>query len=271
MFTDFFLFCRQFGALEVFFPGAQARAWNCMAPLSSCWLFFICSFLPACMATPVVMWRPSRHVDFSLKSFHSNSICHMCSAPARGGVMGRHIYFFSHFQDDITSSFSYKAALLRCGGIQETRKKNHNPRIKEHDIFYLDTKNEISLTMFIDFFSFRSQFGPLKFFSLEPKLALETPWRPSRHDDFFLHFFFLACMHGDPLVMWRPSCHVDFSLTFLHSNSISHMCSAPALALGVMGAPYLLLFPFPRRYHELFSHKAALLRCGGIQETRKKS
>ena len=77
----------------------------------------------------------------------------------------------------ISRAFSYKAALLSCGGLQEKRKKrerkkerkkkrkrkrikqNHNYGIKEHDISYLDTKNEISLKMFIVFISFRRQFG----------------------------------------------------------------------------------------------------------------
>ena len=100
---------------------------------------------------------------------------------------GRQIYFFFSFVKTISWAFSYKAALLRCGGLQEKRKKknikkkekkkkkkerkkerkkkkrikqrNHNYGIKEHDISYLDTKNEISLKMFIIFISFRRQFG----------------------------------------------------------------------------------------------------------------
>ena len=41
-------FLRQFGAPDVFFPGAPACTWNCMAPLSSYWfnlLSFFFSFL----------------------------------------------------------------------------------------------------------------------------------------------------------------------------------------------------------------------------------
>ena len=94
------------------------------------------------------------------------------------------------FVKTISRAFSYKAALLRCGGLQEKRKnknqkkkkkrererkrerkkrkkkkrkrikqRNHTYGIKEHDISYLDTKNEISLKMFIVFISFRRQFG----------------------------------------------------------------------------------------------------------------
>ena len=107
-----------------------------------------------------------------LKTFlHSNSICYMCSTPnfTRRGDRGARFTSFC------------KAALLRCGGLQEKRKKNrekerkkerkrikqrnHNYIIKEHNISYLDTKNEISLKMFIIFISFRRQFdAPEVFF-----------------------------------------------------------------------------------------------------------
>ena len=46
MFIVFISFRRQFGAPEVFFPWTPACSWNCTAPLSSCWLTFILSFLP---------------------------------------------------------------------------------------------------------------------------------------------------------------------------------------------------------------------------------
>ena len=39
-------FLRQFGAPDVFFPGATAWTWNCMAPLSSYWFNFLSFLLP---------------------------------------------------------------------------------------------------------------------------------------------------------------------------------------------------------------------------------
>ena len=45
MFLVFIPFRRQFGPPEVFFPWASACAWNCMVPLSSCWFTFIFVFL----------------------------------------------------------------------------------------------------------------------------------------------------------------------------------------------------------------------------------
>ena len=103
--------------------------------------------------------------------------------------------------------------------------KNHNYRIKEHDISTLDTKSEIILTMFIHFFSCRRQ------------LRLK--------------------LHGAPLIMWRSSRNVDFSLTFLHSNSICHMCSAPALGVGVTGRHVYFFFHFQDNYHELLFPQGA--------------
>ena len=47
------------------------------------------------------------------------------------------------------------------------------------------------------------------------------------------------------------------------------MCSTPNLTRGVKGAPDLLLFPFVKTISRVFSYKAALLRCGGLQEKRK--
>ena len=41
-------FLRQFGAPDVFFPGAPACTWNCMAPLSSYWFNFLSSFFLSC-------------------------------------------------------------------------------------------------------------------------------------------------------------------------------------------------------------------------------
>ena len=128
MFIDFFSFRRQFGAPEIFFPGAQACAWNCTAPLLSCgaslvmltFLFFF-SFLPACMAPLSSCW-----LFFNVSPFKLD-LSHMF-CPAWGCVMGRHIYFFSHFQDDIMSSFFLFPTRWHCWGVMEYRRnvKNHN-------------------------------------------------------------------------------------------------------------------------------------------------
>ena len=58
-------------------------------------------------------------------------------------------YFFSICQDDITSSFPTRTALPRRGRIRKKCKRNQGTR---HFLFRC--QNEISLTMFIDFFSF---------------------------------------------------------------------------------------------------------------------
>ena len=41
-------FLRQFGAPDVFFPGASACTWNCMAPLSLYWFNFLSFFFLSC-------------------------------------------------------------------------------------------------------------------------------------------------------------------------------------------------------------------------------
>ena len=98
-------FLRQFGTPDVFFPGAPACTWHCMAPLSS--------FSPS-------FWRPWRFLPW-IPCLHLK-------------LHGAPLVLFS-----------------------------------------------VNL-------------APLTFSSLEPLLALETAWRPSRHIDltFFLSFFFLA-------------------------------------------------------------------------------
>ena len=92
--APFSSFLRQFGAPDVFFPGAPACTWNCMAPLSSfspsiwrpwCFLpwspclyfelhgaplvFFSVNLAPLTFSSPEPLlaletaWRPSRHID----------------------------------------------------------------------------------------------------------------------------------------------------------------------------------------------------------------
>ena len=158
-------------------------------------LTFLYFFFLAWMhGAPLDMWRPLCHVDFSLTFLHSNSDCHICSAPARDGVPYLILFPFSR---------RYHELFFPQGGTAEVwwntgdKLKNHNYRIKEHNISYLDTKYEVSLTMFIDFSLLAVNLAPLKFPSLKPKLELETAWRPSRHVTplsvmlTFLYFSFL--------------------------------------------------------------------------------
>ena len=192
----------------------------------------------------------------------------MCSAlPPRGGGDGvPYLILFQFLR-------RYQELFFPQGGTTEVwwntwdTLKNHNFRKKEHNISYVDTKYEISLTMFIDSFLFSpSIWRPWSFLPWSPNLILKLHGAPLVMLT-FLYFF--SCLHA-----WRPSrhvapsCHVDFSLTFLHSNSDCHMCSAPARGGGWWGSIFTSFPIFQDDITSSFSHKVALLRCGGIHGTR---
>ena len=89
--------------------------------------------------------------------------------------------------------------------------------IKEHDISYLDTKNEISLKMFIVFISFRRQFGaPEVFFPWAPSLRLKLYGAPLVMLTYL--FFFLAPSFFH---LFFPLFSSFFFLSFFSSLSVS--------------------------------------------------
>ena len=210
-------FLRQFGAPDVFFPGAPACTWNCMAPLSS--------FSPS-------IWRPWRFLPWS-PCLHLK-------------LHGAPLVLFSVNLAPLT--FSSLEPLLAL----ETAWRPSRPFLRQFgapDVFFpwspclQLTLHGASLVLFsvnlaprrflpwspclhlklhgAPLVLFVRQFGapdvffpgapactwncmahllsfspsiwrPWRFSSLEPLLALETAWRPFRHIDltFFLSFFF---------------------------------------------------------------------------------
>ena len=183
-------FLRQFGAPDVFFPGAPACTWNCMAPLSS--------FSPS-------IWLPRRFLPWS-PCLHLK-------------LHGAPLVLFSVNLAPLT--FSSLEPLLA----PETAWRHSRPFLRQFgspDVFFpgapactwncMAPLSSFSPSIwrpwrFLPWSSclhlklhgaplvlFSVNLAPLTFSSLEPLLALETAWRPSRHIDltFFLSFFFLA-------------------------------------------------------------------------------
>ena len=173
-----FPFLRQFGAPEVYFPGAPACTWNCMAPLLS--------FSPS-------IWRPWRFLPWSPQCLHLK-------------LHGAPLVFFSVNLAPLT--FSSLEPLLAL----ETAWRISCPFVLQFcapDIFFpgapactwtrmtplssfppsiwrpwrflpwspqcLHLKLHGALLVF-----FSVNLAPLTFSSLEPLLALELAWRPSR-------------------------------------------------------------------------------------------
>ena len=143
-----FPFLRQFGALDVFFPGAPACTWNCMAPVSSfslsIWRHW--RFLP---------WTPCLHLNL---------------------------------HGDPLVLFSVNLALLTFSSLEpllalETAWCPSRPFLRQFDtpdVFFPGapacTWN--CMAPLSSFFSVN--WRPWPFTSLEPLLSLETAWRPSR-------------------------------------------------------------------------------------------
>ena len=127
-------FLRQFGAPDVFFPGAPTSTWNCMAPLS----------------------RPF------LTQFGAPDVFF----PGAPACTWNYMAPLSSFSPSILRPWRF-LPWIPC------------LHLKLH---------EAPVVLF------SVNLAPLTFSSLEPLLALETAWRPSRHIDstFFLSFFLLA-------------------------------------------------------------------------------
>ena len=104
---------------------------------------------------------------------------------------------------------------------------------------------------------------PLTFSSLEPLLALETAWHPSRP-------FFPSIWSPWRFLPWSPCLHLKlhgaslvrfsvnlapltFSYRFLHLNSISRKWSGRAFwGVGMMGRSIYLFFPFVKTVSRAF-------------------
>ena len=183
-------FLRQFGAPDVFFPGAPACTWNCMAPLLS--------FSPS-------IWRPWRFLSWS-PCLHLK-------------LHGDPLVLFSVNLTPLTVSFLEPLLAL------ETAWRPSCPFLRQFgapDVFFpgapactwncMAPLSSFSPSIWrpwrfltwspclhlklhgAPLVLFSVNLAPLTFPSLEPLLALETAWRPSCHINltFFLSFFFLA-------------------------------------------------------------------------------
>ena len=197
-------FLRQFGAPDVFFPGAPACTWNCMAPLSSFspsiwrpWRFL--PWTPTCTWNCMVhlssfspsIWRPWRFLPWS-PCLHLK-------------LNGAPLVLFSVNLAPLT--FSSLELLLAL----ETAWRPSRPFLRQFgapDVFFPGSPActwhcMASLSSFspsiwrpwrflpwspclhlklhgAPLVLFSVNLAPLTFSSLEPLLALETAWRPSR-------------------------------------------------------------------------------------------
>ena len=157
-----FPFLRQFGALDVFFPGAPACTWNCMAPLLSFSpsIWHPWRFLP---------WSPCLHLTWNcmapLSSFYPS-----IWRPWRFLPYSPCLHLKLHGAPLVLLSVNWRSwRFLPWGPCLH---------LKLH-------KAPVAL--------FSVNLAPKTFSSLEPLLAFETAWRPSCHIDlpFVLSFFFL--------------------------------------------------------------------------------
>ena len=224
-------FLRQFGAPDIFFPGAPACTWNCMTPLSS--------FSPS-------IWRPWRFLPWS-PCLHLKLQC----TP---------LVLFSVNLAPLT--FSFQEPLLALETVW--RISCHFLRqFGAPDVFFPGapacTWN--CMAPLSSFFSVN--LTPLTFSSLEPLLALKTAWRPSRPflrqfgapDIFFpgapactwncmaplssywfnfLSFFFLSCALFLPFFL-SYSLLFLFFLLFFPSLSFPFLFCAPLVTPGGPG------------------------------------
>ena len=208
-----FPFLRQFGAPDVFFPGAPACTWNCMAPLLS--------FSPS-------IWRPWHFIPWS-PCLHLK-------------LHGASLVLFSVNLAPLT--FYSLEPLLAI----ETAWRPSRPFLRQFgapDVFFpgalVCTWNCMApLSSFSSsvwrpwrflpwsrclhlklhgapLVIFSINLAPLTFSSLEPLLALETAWRPSR--PFLRQFGAPDDSSLEPLLAletaWRPSPHIDLTFFFL--------------------------------------------------------
>ena len=171
-------FLRQFGAPDVFFPRAPVCTWNCMAPLSS--------FSPS-------IWHPWRFLPWS-PCLHLK----LHGAPP--------VLFYVNLAPLTFSSLEPLLAL-------ETAWRPSCPFLRQFgapDVFSPGAP-ACTWNCMVPLSSFSpSNLAPLTFSSLEPLLAFETAWRPSRPFSINLTpMTFLSwspCLHlklhGAPLVLF---------------------------------------------------------------------
>ena len=211
------LFLRQFGAPDVFFPGAPACTWNCMAHLSS--------FCPS-------IWRPWRFLPWSpclhLKLhgaplvLFSVNLAHwrffpwspclhlkLHGAPLFLSSVNLAPLTFSSLEPLLALETAWRPSCLflrqfgapdvffpgapACTWNYIAPLSSFSPSIWRPWRFFFSWSPCLHLKLHgAPLVLFSVNFAPLTFSSLEPLLALETAWRPSRHIDltFFLSFFY---------------------------------------------------------------------------------
>ena len=253
-------FLCQFGAPDVFFPGAPACTWNCMAPLSSFspsiwrpWRFLLWS---PCLhlklhGAPLVLfsvnlapltfsplepllaletaWRPSRPI---LRQFGAPDVF-FPGAPACTWNNGAPLVLFSVNLAPLT--FSSLEPLLAL----ETAWRPSRPILRQFgapDVFFPGApactwNNGAPLVLF------SVNLAPLTFSSLEPLLALETAWRPSRPilRQFGAPDVFLP---GAPACTWNNGAPPV--LFFRQFGAPDFFPWSPCLHLKLHGAPLVI-------------------------------
>ena len=201
-----FPFLRQLSAPDVLFPGSPACTWNCMAPLLS--------FSPS-------IWRPWRFLPWS-PCLHLK-------------LQGTPFVLFS--VNLVPLTFSSLEPLLAL----ETAWRPSRPFLRQFGApaVFIPGSPACTWNCMAHLSSFSpSIWWPLTFSSLEPMLALETAWRPSRP---FLHQFGAPNVFfpGAPTFTWN--CIVPLSSLF--SVNLAPRCFlpwSPCLLLKLHGAPLVL-------------------------------
>ena len=210
-------FLRQFGAPDIFFPGSPTCTWNCMAPLSSFLRQFGAPgvFFPGAPTCTWTDWRPSRPFlrqfgapdhflpwipYLHLKLFGAPLVLFSVNlAPLTFSSLIPYLHLKLHGASLVL--FSVNLAPLTFSSLEpllalETEWRPSRPFLRQFGApdVYLPWSPYLHLKLHgAPLVLFSVNLARLTFSSLDPLLALETAWRPSRHIDlnFFLSFSFL--------------------------------------------------------------------------------
>ena len=168
-------FLRQFGASDVFIPGSPACTWNCIAHLSSFSPSIWCPwrFLP---------WSPCLHLKLhgTLSSFFSVNLAPLMFSSLEPLFALKTAWPLSSFSPSIWRPDVFfpgsPTYIWNCmAPLSSFSPSIWRPwRFFPWSPYFLVKLHGASLVLFL------RQFGAPMFSSLEPLLALETAWRPSR-------------------------------------------------------------------------------------------